>query len=90
MPDNFNLAPDWTIEILSPDQQPNKVLGNILHCLEYGSQLGWFIDPDDLSILFLEPKRQPTLCQDAQTLPVFPEMDLSLTIQQVFGWLSMR
>ncbi len=47
VPDNFNLPPDWTIEILSPEQRPNKVLGNILHCLEHGSQLGWFIDPDD-------------------------------------------
>ncbi|MBE9070991.1 Uma2 family endonuclease, partial [Leptolyngbya cf. ectocarpi LEGE 11479] len=36
VPDNFDLAPDWTIEILSPDQRPNKVLGNILHCLEHG------------------------------------------------------
>ncbi|MEB3281963.1 MAG: Uma2 family endonuclease, partial [Lyngbya sp.] len=63
VPDNFDLAPDWTIEILSPDQRPNKVLGNILHCLEYGSHLGWFIDPDDQSILLLRPQQQPSLVQ---------------------------
>ncbi len=39
VPDNFDLPPDGTIEILSPDQRPNKVLGNILHCLEHGSHL---------------------------------------------------
>ena len=43
--DDFNLAPDWTIEILSPEQKPNKVIGNILHCLQHGCQLGWFIEP---------------------------------------------
>lgn len=40
VPDNFENSPDWTIEILSPDQKPNKVIGNILHCLEHGTRLG--------------------------------------------------
>ena len=60
VPDNFDLPPDWTIEILSPEQRPNKVLGNILHCLEHGSRLGWFVDPDDLSILFFLPSNSPS------------------------------
>ncbi|HEY9821397.1 MAG TPA: Uma2 family endonuclease, partial [Candidatus Sericytochromatia bacterium] len=30
----FQAAPDWTIEILSPDQSQTKVTGNILHCLK--------------------------------------------------------
>lgn len=90
VPDNFDLSPDWTIEILSPEQRANKVLGNILHCLEHGSHLGWFIDPDDLSILLLRPQQQPVLYQDNQTLPVFPDLDLSLTAQLVFGWLTMK
>ncbi len=29
----FTLAPDWTIEILSPDQSQTKVVLHILHCL---------------------------------------------------------
>jgi Uma2 family endonuclease len=33
VPDNFAVAPDWTIEILSPEQKPNRVIGNVLHCL---------------------------------------------------------
>lgn len=90
VPDNFDLAPDWTIEILSPDQRPNKVLGNILHCLEYGSHLGWFIDPDDQSILLLRPQQQPSLVQENQLLPVYPQLDLELTVSQVFGWLNMK
>ena len=90
VPDNFELAPDWTIEILSPDQRPNRVLGNVLHCLEHGAQLGWFIDPDDFSILLLNPQQQPVVCQDNQVLPVYPTLDLRLTTQQVFGWLNMQ
>jgi Uma2 family endonuclease len=89
VPDNFDLPPDWTIEILSPEQRPNKVLGNMLHCLEHGSQLGWFVDPDDLSILYLRPQQQPTLCRSEQRLPVFPDLELTLSASQVFGWLKM-
>lgn len=90
VPDNFDLPPDWAIEILSPEQKPNKVLGNLLHCLEQGSRLGWFVDPDDLSILVLLPQQQPRLCQSSQMLPVLPEFALPLTAEQVFGWLKMR
>lgn len=90
VPDNFDLSPDWTIEILSPEQRPNKVLGNILHCLEHQSRLGWFVDPDDLSILYLLPQQQPVLCQEEQVLPVLHNLELVLTVDQVFGWLRMR
>ena len=43
VPDDFLLPPDWTIEILSPEQSSNRVIGNILYCLDYGCQLGWLI-----------------------------------------------
>lgn len=43
----FEIAPDWTIEILSPDQSQAKVIRNILHCLNHGSQMGWLIDPNE-------------------------------------------
>ena len=33
----FNQAPDWTIEILSPGQSSTRVTSNILHCIENGS-----------------------------------------------------
>ncbi len=34
----FSIAPDWTIEILSPDQNQTKVTKNILHCLKHGTK----------------------------------------------------
>ncbi|MBO1347152.1 MAG: Uma2 family endonuclease [Hormoscilla sp. GUM202] len=89
VPDRFDLPPDWAIEILSPEQQSNKVIGNILYCLEAGSQLGWFVDPDDLSILVFYREQQPVLLHGNDPLPMLPEIELQLTVAQVFGWLKM-
>ena len=89
VPDNFKLAPDWTIEILSPEQKPNKVIGNILHCLQHGCQLGWFLDPDDRSMLQFLPRQQPELLQGSDRCLVLKEIALELTVDQVFGWLKM-
>jgi Uma2 family endonuclease len=87
--DDVLIAPDWTIEILSPEQSSNRVTGNILHCLKHGCQLGWLIDPDDRSILVFLPKQQPELCRDSNTLTVLDGIELSLTAEQVFSWLKM-
>lgn len=87
--DDVLIAPDWTIEILSPEQSSNRVTGNILHCLKHGCQLGWLIDPDDHSILVFVPKQQPELFHGSDILTVLDEIDLSLTADQVFSWLKM-
>lgn len=90
VPENFEKQPDWTIEILSPDQKPNKVIGNILHCLRYGCRLGWFVDPDDRSILVFLPNQQPELYQGNVRLPLLAEIELEITPEQIFGWLKMQ
>ena len=87
----FEAAPDWTIEILSPNQSQTKVTGNILHCLKHGSQLGWLIVPDERSVLVYPPGQQPELLQKpAEVLPV-PDLvaNLQLTIGDLFGWLKL-
>ena len=85
----FSTAPDWTIEILSPDQSQTKVTKNILHCLKYGTQMGWLIDPDEQSV-FVYLKDQPTSFYDepGTRLPV-PEFakDFHLTVEGLFSWL---
>jgi Uma2 family endonuclease len=88
--DDVLTAPDWTIEILSPEQSSNRVTGNLLHCLKYGCQLGWLIDPDDRSILVFQPQQQPELCHQDDPLIVLPEVELKLTAKQVFSWLKMN
>ena len=90
VPNDFLLWPDWTIEILSPEQSSNRVIGNILYCLQHGCRLGWLIDPTDRSILVFRPGQQPELLQKSDRLEVLEEIDLELTVEQVFSWLKME
>ncbi|MEA5508176.1 Uma2 family endonuclease [Crocosphaera sp. UHCC 0190] len=83
--------PDWTIEILSPNQNPIKVTGNILYCLNHGTCLGWLIDPETKSILVFLPQQQPLFLENSEdNLPV-PEFlaELKLTVGDVFNWLKL-
>lgn len=84
----FEIHPNWTIEILSPDQNATRVISNILHCLKYGTQLGWFIDPEERSVLAFLPGQQPIELTDDDLLPVPEFLELDLTVAQVFGWLK--
>lgn len=87
---SFAIAPDWTIEILSPDQSQTKVTKNILHCLNHGTQMGWLIDPAEQTIFVYLPQQQLTVFDEpAQILPcpAFAK-HLSLTVATLWGWLS--
>ncbi len=88
----FELAPDWLIEILSPEQNQTQVTGKILHALDCGSAMGWLIDPDAQSILAYPSQQQPQyLTLETAILPV-PEFasTLRLTVGEVFGWLKLN
>ncbi|NER94938.1 MAG: Uma2 family endonuclease [Symploca sp. SIO1B1] len=89
VPNDFLLYPDWTIEILSPEQSTNRVIGNILYCIQHGCQLGWLIDPTDRSILVFRPGAQDELLQGSATLPILEDIYLELTVDQIFAWLKM-
>lgn len=88
--DNILVPPDWTIEILSPQQSSNRITGNILHCLKHSCQLGWLVDPGDRSILVFRPQQQPELLKQDNTLLVLEDIELELTVEQVFDWLKMK
>ena len=88
----FAAHPDWTIEILSPDQSATRVTTNILHCLNQGAQMGWLIDPAEQLILVYTPNQQPQFFDvESAHLPV-PEFvkELQLTVKQVMGWLKVK
>jgi len=87
--DNFTEAPDWTIEILSPDQKATRVIDNILYCLQHGCKLGWMLDPDDYSILIFTPRQEPRVYRGSRQLLVIEGIDLALTAEQVFAWLKL-
>ncbi len=86
---SFQIYPDWTIEILSPDQSTTKVIGNILHCLKHGTQLGWLIDPGERLVLIFQPEKQPVEMTGEDKLPVLEILSLDLTVTQVFAWLKL-
>lgn len=85
----FPFAPDWTIEILSPDQSQTKVTKNILHCLNHGTQMGWLIDPAEQTIFVYSPQQQLQVFEELdQVLPVptFAQ-EFNLSMKSVFAWL---
>jgi len=85
----FLIAPDWTIEILSPDQSQTKVIKNILHCLKYGTQMGWLIDPLEQTVFVFRPKQETQVFDEADALLPVPGFasDLQLTVGDLFAWL---
>lgn len=85
----FLAAPDWTIEILSPDQSPTKVTKNILHCLKHETQMGWLIDPDEQTVFVYFPKQQTQVFDEPQEQLPMPSFasELRLTVRDLFGWL---
>ncbi|UBF23834.1 Uma2 family endonuclease [Kovacikia minuta CCNUW1] len=86
----FLIYPDWTIEILSPDQRPTRVINNILFCLNHGTQLGWLIDPEERTVIIFQPNQQPVARdEDTDQLTVLASLgDWQLTIAELFSWLS--
>ncbi|MEO0805645.1 MAG: Uma2 family endonuclease [Cyanobacteria bacterium J06643_4] len=87
----FNKAPDWTVEILSPGQSSTRVTSNILHCIENGTLLGWLIDPAEEIILVYQPNQPPLSLETGQQKLVVPAFasKLTLTIESVFSWLQI-
>lgn len=85
----FEIPPDWSIEILSPDQSQTKVLGNLLHCSQHGTELGWLIDPEEESILVVLEKQRVQILRGTDQLPILNGIELELTVEQIFSWLTI-
>jgi Uma2 family endonuclease len=87
----FSIAPDWTIEILSPGQSQTKVTKNILHCLKSGTQTGWLIDPAEKTVFVYRPKQEVEIFDELIALLPVPSFvgALNLTIADLFAWLLL-
>lgn len=85
----FQIAPDWTIEILSSEQSQTKVTKNILHCLNYETQLGWLIDPLEQAVLVYLPQQQTQVIDEPDELLPVPSFanELQLSVGDLFSWL---
>jgi Uma2 family endonuclease len=85
----FEIHPDWAIEILAPEQKYKKVLANLLHCAEHGTELGWLLDPEDESVLAVFSDRRVQEYKNNDNLPMLKDIPLELTVQLIFSWLSL-
>ena len=88
---DFDIAPDWTIEILSPDQRHTKVVKNIVHCLKHETTMGWLIDPEDRTVFIYHPNGTMEIFDEPEARLPVPEFAraIELTVSDVFGWLAI-
>jgi Uma2 family endonuclease len=87
-----SMAPDWTIEVLSPEQSTTRVLKNINHCLAHGTQMGWLIDPNDRSIFICMPDRTFQIIDEPTTVLPVPAFaaSIELTVEKIFSWIKKK
>ena len=86
----FAIAPDWTIEILSPGQSQTKVIRNILHCTEHGAEMGWLLDPEESCVFVYDTDQAVKIFEKSDVVlpvPAFAQM-MQLTVSEIFGWLT--
>ncbi len=87
----FEIAPDWTIEILSPNQSANRVIRKITLCLSQGTKLGWLIDPEDESVVVFEPNATPVVKANNDILLVLGVLaSWQLSAADLFDWLNFN
>ncbi|GBF81244.1 Uma2 family endonuclease [Aphanothece sacrum] len=86
----FNLHPDWTIEILSPNQSQTKVIRNILHCLDNGSEMGWLLDPEESFIFVYRADKSVQLFENLDVVLPVPDFAeaVQLKVGEIFDWLK--
>jgi Uma2 family endonuclease len=91
----FTVAPDWTIEILSPGQTSTLVMEKILHCLDHGTVMGWMLDLEHETLFVSVPDgRMRSFKTLDEPLPL-PEFMQNLnpaflvTLGDVLSWLQL-
>lgn len=85
----FEIAPDWTIEILSPEPSSSRVINKILFCLKNHTKLGWMIDPEEELVIVFKPQQEPEIKENEDILPVLDVLsDWQMSADNLFGLLS--
>ncbi len=85
----FNGAPDWLIEIRSPDQSTLNLQKKILHCLEKGTQLAWLIDFVGKQIWVWEGDSLPSIFSGEEMLPMLGDLP-GLGVHEVMSMTRRR
>ena len=90
----FTTAPDWVIEILSPDQSQTRVIKNILHGLKHGTEMGWLLDASDRTVFVYRPHQETEVYEQPDAVLPVPSFasasfasNLCLTVNDLFALL---
>jgi Uma2 family endonuclease len=87
----FTVPPNWTIEILSPEQSSIRVINNILFCLQHGTELGWLIDPQERLVITFVPNQLPEVKQNQDILPVLNALtEWTISVEDIFSCLRLN
>lgn len=84
----FRGAPDWAIEVLSPDQSMTRLIEKLQICLQEGMRLGWIVDPMEQVVMVLLPEGRMTLQRGDVELLGLEDLPLGLTGDRLFSWLK--
>ena len=87
--DEFMLAPDLVIEILSPGQDASDLVEKLTFCIQNGVQLGWLVDPEKKRVMVFRPDRAPETLSEGvlDASPVVP--GFTCRLDEMFGWLIL-
>jgi Uma2 family endonuclease len=77
-------APDWLIEIRSPDQSTLDLQNKILHCLSNETQLAWLIDLTRQQIWVWQKDDLPSIYSETDILPSLGELP-AITVKAVMA-----
>ena len=89
--DAVEVAPDATIEILSPQQSTTKAIKNIKHCLNHGTEVGWLIDPKEKVVIVFYPDVPLQILDQMNSQLPMPQVlrSFTLTVGTLFSWLQV-
>lgn len=82
-------APDWLIEILSPDQNILSLQTKILHCLTQGTKLAWLIDIYRQQVWVWNQESLPLIYQGSDNPPTLDNL-LTLTVDEAIAMTRQR
>jgi Uma2 family endonuclease len=86
----FEIAPDWVIEILSPEQSASRVIKKIALALNHGTKLGWFIDSGDECVTIFAPNCTPVVKSGEENLTMLTVLaDWQFSVNDLFECLYL-
>ena len=80
------LAPDFVIELLSPNDSKIKTRAKLETYMSNGTRLGWLIDPFAKVVEIFRPGRKPQVRENPPSIDGEAPVDgFSLTLERIFS-----